>query len=133
MRETTKQSLTYTFVKSYPIAVNSMPVSYDASNLLKCTVSMSYIRYFIGDTPGEPTDTPTVSFYAQKPDVKPSSEVPEPIKKSSEVIQNTGPEGEGLYDSTGALMLTTEQQLIEQGKVGDKLSPSLAAQPLLGT
>ena len=83
-----KQSLIYTFVKAYPIAVNSMPVSYDASNLLKCTVSMSYIRYFIGDTSGAPTDTPTISFYAQKPDVKPSPEVPEPLKKSSEVIQN---------------------------------------------
>ena len=127
-----KQSLTYTFVKAYPIAVNSMPVSYDASNLLKCTVSMSYIRYFIGDTSGAPTETPTVSTNAQKPDVKPSSEVPEPLKKSSEVIQNTGPQGEGLYDSaTGARILTTEQQLIEQGQVGDKLSPSLAAQ--LGT
>ena len=123
-----KTSLTYTFVKSYPIAVNSMPVSYDTSNLLKCTVSMAYIRYFIGDSPGAPTNTPTVSADAQKPDVKPSPEVPEPLKKSSEVIQNMGPEGEGLYDSTGALMLTTEQQLIEQGKVGDKLSPSLAAQ-----
>ena len=105
-----------------------MPVSYDTSNLLKCTVSMAYIRYFIGDSPGAPTNTPTVSADAQKPDVKPSPEVPEPLKKSSEVIQNMGPEGEGLYDSTGALMLTTEQQLIEQGKVGDKLSPSLAAQ-----
>ena len=74
-----KQSLTYTFIKAYPIAVNSMPVSYDASSLLKCTVSMSYIRYFIGDTSGEPTETP--SLYpsdAQKPDVKPSPEVPEP-------------------------------------------------------
>ena len=127
-----KQSLTYTFVKAYPIAVNSMPVSYDSSSLLKCTVSMSYIRYFIGDTSGAPTDTPTVSTNAQKPDVKPSSDVPEPIKKSSEVIQNTGPEGEGLYDSaTGARILTTEQQVIEQGRVGDKLSDSLAAQ--LGT
>ena len=40
-------SLTYSFVKSYPIAVNSMPVSYEASNLLKCTVSLTYIRYIV--------------------------------------------------------------------------------------
>ena len=106
-----KQSLTYTFVKAYPIAVNSMPVSYDSSSLLKCTVSMSYIRYFIGDTSGDPTNTPTIPTNAQKPDVKPSPEVPEPLKKSSEVIQNTGPEGEGLYDSaTGERLLSTEQQ-----------------------
>lgn len=123
-----KQSLIYTFVKAYPIAVNSMPVSYDASNLLKCTVSMSYIRYFIGDTSGEPTDNPSINPSTQQPDTQASSDVPEPIKKSSEVIQNTGPEGEGLYDSTGALMLTTEQQIIDVGKQGDQLSPSLAAQ-----
>ena len=127
-----KQSLTYTFVKAYPVAVNSMPVSYDSSNLLKCTVSMSYIRYFIGDLSGAPTDTPTVSTNPQKPDVKPSPEVPEPLKKSSEVIQNTGPQGEGLYDSaTGERLLSTEEQIINDGQVGDKLSPSLAAQ--LGT
>ena len=109
-----------------------MPVSYDSSNLLKCTVSMSYIRYFIGDLSGAPTDTPTVSTNPQKPDVKPSPEVPEPLKKSSEVIQNTGPQGEGLYDSaTGERLLSTEEQIINDGQVGDKLSPSLAAQ--LGT
>ena len=124
-----KQSLTYTFVKAYPIAVNSMPVSYDSSSLLKCTVSMSYIRYFIGDTSGTPTDTPTISTNAQKPDVKPSPEVPEPLKKSSEVIQNTGPQGEGLYDSaTGERLLSTEEQIINDGQVGDKVAPALAAQ-----
>ena len=40
-------SLTYGFVKAYPISINSIPVSYDSSNLLKCTVSMTYIRYYI--------------------------------------------------------------------------------------
>jgi len=39
--------LTYTFIRSFPISVNSMPVSYDSSSLLKCTVSMSYIRYVL--------------------------------------------------------------------------------------
>ena len=41
--------LTYEFVNSFPLAINSMPVSYDGSSLLKCTVSMSYIRYVIRD------------------------------------------------------------------------------------
>jgi len=40
-------TLIYNFVNSYPIAVTSMPVSYEASSLLKCTVSFSYIRYYI--------------------------------------------------------------------------------------
>jgi len=41
--------LTYEFVNSFPLAINSMPVSYDGSSLLKCTVSMSYIRYVVRD------------------------------------------------------------------------------------
>ena len=39
--------LVYTFVRSFPISITSMPVSYESSNLLKCTVSMSYIRYIV--------------------------------------------------------------------------------------
>ncbi len=35
----------YTFVGAFPINIVSMPVSYDQSQLLKCTVSFSYIRY----------------------------------------------------------------------------------------
>ena len=40
-------ALEYKFVNVFPLAINSMPVSYDASSLLKCTVSMSYIRYYV--------------------------------------------------------------------------------------
>jgi len=39
--------MTYKFVDVFPISVNSMSVSYDASSLLKCTVAFSYVRYFI--------------------------------------------------------------------------------------
>ena len=37
--------LHYTFVDAFPINVSSIPVSYEGSNLLQCSVSMSYIRY----------------------------------------------------------------------------------------
>ena len=37
--------LEYEFINSYPISIASMPVSYDSSSLLKCSVSFSYIRY----------------------------------------------------------------------------------------
>ena len=43
--------LTYKFVNCFPLAINSMPVSYDGSNLLKCTVGMAYSRYFIDKAP----------------------------------------------------------------------------------
>ena len=39
--------LTYTFIRTFPLSISSMPVSYDQSSLLKCTVSMSYIRYVV--------------------------------------------------------------------------------------
>ena len=48
-----QNGITYNFVNAFPIAVASMPVSYDASSLLKCTVSMSYIRYYITDGIGD--------------------------------------------------------------------------------
>ena len=40
-------AIEYKFVNAFPLAINSMPVSYDASSLLKCTVSMSYVRYIV--------------------------------------------------------------------------------------
>ena len=42
-----KSQLEYEFVKSFPLAITSMPVSYEASSLLKCSVQMTYIRYIL--------------------------------------------------------------------------------------
>ena len=42
-----RQALTYQFIKSYPIQITSMPVSYDGSDLLKCSVALTYIRYIV--------------------------------------------------------------------------------------
>ena len=39
--------LQYTLLDAYPISINSIPVSYEASQLLKCTVSFSFTRYLI--------------------------------------------------------------------------------------
>lgn len=56
----TKSSLEYNFIKAFPININSMPVSYDSSQLLKCTVSFTYSRYWIqqliNDTPAPNID-----------------------------------------------------------------------------
>ena len=51
------QALTYQFIKSYPLQITSMPVSYDGSDLLKCSVAMTYIRYVVDTkiTPERPT------------------------------------------------------------------------------
>ena len=37
--------LEYEFIRAFPIAINSIPVSYDQADLLKVTVTFSYIRY----------------------------------------------------------------------------------------
>jgi hypothetical protein len=44
---TSNVSLKYKFIGAYPISISSMPVSYDTSQLLKCTVSFFYQRYRI--------------------------------------------------------------------------------------
>ena len=43
--------LHYTFVNAFPINVASMPVQYETSDLLKLTVSFSYIRYVLEKMP----------------------------------------------------------------------------------
>jgi len=42
-------NIKYTFLDAFPISISAMPVSYDSSNLLKCTVGFTYLRYFTGD------------------------------------------------------------------------------------
>ena len=42
-----RSQLEYEFVRSFPLAITSMPVSYEASSLLKVSVQMTYIRYIL--------------------------------------------------------------------------------------
>lgn len=54
--------LTYKFIKAYPFSINSMPISYDSSQLLKCTVGFRYIRYITDKSVYDPPqgDSPDV-------------------------------------------------------------------------
>lgn len=40
-------ALQYDFIHAFPISIDSMPLSYDSSQLLRCSASFSYSRYFI--------------------------------------------------------------------------------------
>ena len=40
-----KNSMSYQFIGAFPISIAATPVSYDQSDILKCTVSFSYMRY----------------------------------------------------------------------------------------
>ena len=39
--------LEYKFLNAYPISINTMPVTYEASQLLKCTVNFNFSRYLV--------------------------------------------------------------------------------------
>ena len=62
-----QKGLTYNFVRAFPIAIASMPISYEASSLLKCTVSMTYIRYTISDKLGDSDSNPAPTSSSQTP------------------------------------------------------------------
>ena len=58
-----KGLIEYDFVRSFPLAITSMPVSYESASLLKCSVQMTYIRYIlrnnvIRNAPGGPVYDP---------------------------------------------------------------------------
>ncbi len=42
------RSVEYTFLNAFPVAVSSMPVSYDGNSVLECQVTFSYDRYHFG-------------------------------------------------------------------------------------
>ena len=44
-KDNSNSSMTYQFIGAFPLSIVSMPVSYEASGVLKCTASFSYIRY----------------------------------------------------------------------------------------
>jgi len=82
-----RNSLEYTFIGAYPISVSSMPVSYDSSSLLKCSVSMTYLRYVITELVGS-TEQPSPAISTQKPDQSNTQELPVAQEKESQVQDN---------------------------------------------
>ena len=57
--------LTYTFIDAFPKSISAMPVSYDASDLLKCTVAFTYTRYSAKPANKNFGD-PTFAYYGGK-------------------------------------------------------------------
>ena len=84
-----RNSLEYTFIGAYPLSVGSMPVSYEGSSLLKCTVSMTYLRYVITEVT-QANRTPEPAVPAQEPDKPNTQEPPVAQAKESKVQDNPG-------------------------------------------
>ena len=61
--------LEYQFLKAYPISINSMPVSYDGSQVLKCTVSFNFSRYLSKTGYIAPDDNDLVAFNGSLSDI----------------------------------------------------------------
>jgi len=97
-------NIEYTFVNAYPFTISSMPVSYDSSSLLKCTVSFSYLRYVVNEI-----GTPADSQQSQGSKTTPA------LKKQSEKQSN-------------ASLLNSDDDVIKRGKVGDQVTKSYAAE-----
>ena len=54
-----EQSLTYVFLNAYPISIDAMPVTYEAAQVLKCTVNFNFSRYITGATRPNAISYPT--------------------------------------------------------------------------
>ena len=39
---------------AYPVSINQMPVNYDASQILQCTVNFNFSRYILNNTSNQP-------------------------------------------------------------------------------
>ena len=46
-KDYTGRNLDYRFINAYPISINEMPLSYDASAIMTCTVNFNFTRYLI--------------------------------------------------------------------------------------
>ena len=57
-----KQNITYEFLKSFPRNITAMPVTYNGSDLLRCTVSLTYIRYVVQGISGAQGSAPSENF-----------------------------------------------------------------------
>jgi hypothetical protein len=53
------QKIVYTFINAFPVSVQSIPVSYESSQLLKITVSFTYDRYNVSDKSLVPSTSST--------------------------------------------------------------------------
>tara|TARA_B100001113_G_scaffold344341_1_gene332667 strand:- start:223 stop:1050 length:828 start_codon:yes stop_codon:yes gene_type:complete len=119
-----KSVLEYEFVRSFPLAISSMSVSYDASSLLKCQVSMSYIRYILKGINSPVSATPSsavnTSLNIERPDIPFDSGI------SASII------GPDVYNSTTPFTIATQGAINAQALVDDTGLSSDAARTIAG-
>ncbi|QFG06474.1 tail tube [Synechococcus phage S-SCSM1] len=88
-----KSRLQYTFLGAFPLSINSMPVSYGPSDVLRVTVNMSYVRYVVNYSPANAAGKNTSTN-----DTRPSASDP-----NSAVLDGINEQGSAtVYDPYGS-------------------------------
>ena len=94
-RDLNGKYLQYRLLQAFPISINSMPLSYEQSNLLKCTVAFNYERYVITT---DPNRTPP-SIKNQNPEEPQGGQIADPstpLGRAAEIYLN-GTSGYSLF------------------------------------
>jgi hypothetical protein len=113
------QYLEYRFLQAYPISISSMPVSYESSQLLKCTVSFTYTRYVVR----RKRNNVSISGI-QEPRQSTAPGVPDPSKASIIAGSETMP---GIYDYELSSYPGQFSVPRGQGGASDLLDPGVGA------
>ena len=88
-----KHRLKYEFIKSFPRNITAMPVTYNGSDLLRCTVSLTYIRYIVQGISGAQGSAPSEDFAINPTGLAVFNA--EKNKTRSQIRQEVHPEGFG--------------------------------------
>jgi hypothetical protein len=104
------KQLTYEFIRSYPTAINSMPLSYGSVDVLKCTVTYSYIRYVQHNT--FKTDRKDLAKQQALASVVPVHSTDELVKRDVKNYGTTVPAGAfGISNSATSAKREVEAQI----------------------
>lgn len=102
-RDYAGRNLEYTFFDAYPLSINTMPLSYDASQVLQCTVNFCFSRYIINAPDGYTAPPPEPGASASSSPLPP---LPEEQKKSSKIndsfVGNTSGEDQRFIPTDNA-------------------------------
>jgi len=92
----TGSKLYYSFYNAFPISITSMPVSYESSSLLRCTISFAYDRYVASNTspqqstPGSTTEPAGAQTAAGVPNPSTNYNPTGPITPDTQAAINAG-------------------------------------------
>lgn len=100
-QNSSKNNLTYSFFNAFPISITSMPVSYESSQLLKCTVSFAYDRYVIKNAQGKSSSEPAPASVPGVPNTFNISQEQQAVLNQAAFTQNLdfGVDTSGLFNN----------------------------------